>query len=163
VGNLNTILYLNEEGLRTFRKYADVHIVYNRNEKEEKYKIRLNNGSIIGGIMEVSGKFLVYFLDDYSHRSRFSLDMGNSMDKVISIAQDVKSGKLKNFIEQIPKYHTKPKRRHKNTRIFHPIDISKGEYLEVTYREINGRSISRYRKVNIYCEEPKIRTQRMAA
>ncbi len=155
MGVINTILNkLSEENLTIIRHHADIHII--RSRRGNSRNLRLNNSSLIGRIKESNTNYQISFFNNYKNRLRFSSQTNNSIDKVKSIAQDVKSGKIrdiKNF--EPPKYYTTPKsiRSHKTTRIFQPINIADGEYWEITNKEISGRIITGYRKMNIYSGE----------
>ena len=152
----NTILHsLTRRNIDTFRHCVNIHIVHNRNRKRD-YTLRLNNGSIIGEIKKSNDNYQISFFNNYNNRMRFSQKTNNTIDKVKTISQDVKSGKIRNIKNfEPPKYYTTPKRirTHKTTRIFQPIDLIKGEYWEITNKEIGGRIITGYRKVNIYSGE----------
>lgn len=156
MGISNTILQnLTKRNIDTFRHYAKIHMIRGKS-KDDKYRLRLDNGSMIGRIEESNGSCLIHFFDSYDNRLRFSYKTNDAIDKVKSIAQRVKSGKvrsIKNF--EPPKYYTTPKiiRSHKTTRIFQPINLAKGEYREITNKEISGRIITGYRKMNIYSGE----------
>ncbi len=86
----------------------------------------------------------------------FSNRLKGTYNIVLERIKNIKSKEVKNFVERIPRYYTRPKKilkNHRNTRIFQPIEPKQGEYWEITNRKMNGRIITGYRRVNIYSGE----------
>jgi len=88
-----------------------------------------------------------------NHIHTFSNRLRGAYNIALERVKEIKSRKVKKFMDGVPIYHTHPQRilkNHGNTRIFQPINLKKGEYWEIINREINGRIITGYRRVNIY-------------